>query len=467
MTNIVLMRPKIYIEYAFPNPPLGLGYLAGILRAHGHRVDILDCAIMKDSYSKILSRVKAMNPDVVGITALSAYYSEMRRLAKMLRKIEIPVILGGIHVSALPENSLRECRADYIVVGEGELTTLELMDKWQERKTRNQIRGIAYLEGNQFKLNAPRELIPNLDELPFPAWDLINPLKYPPIPHGYTLKRYPAAPILTTRGCPYSCSYCASTQFWGLRFRRRSAQNIGDEIEYLVNKFKIREIHIWDDNFTLIRKHVVEFCREILQRKLDLTFVCANGVRIDSLNKELLTLMRRTGFYSLVFAIESGSQKILARANKKIDLKVVPPMVKEAKKLGFHLPAFFMFGFPGETYRTARQTIQFAKSLPLDRIAFFLVRPLPGSKLFTDLIQANDVQKIDPSSYYFFSATNQIELTEGKRKITLTRDAVREFNLRPMQIVRGILTNIKTFRLKQLLHRLALTRGRVNKIMGF
>jgi anaerobic magnesium-protoporphyrin IX monomethyl ester cyclase len=467
MTNIILMRPKINIEHAFPNPPLGLGYLAGILRAHGHNVSILDCAIMKESYSKILFRVKAMNPDVVGITALSSYYGEMRILAKMLRKLQIPVILGGIHVSTLPEYSLREIRADFVVIGEGELTTLELIDKWQERKTRNQIKGIAYLEDGQFKLNSPRELIQNLDELPFPAWDLINPSKYPPIPHGYTLKRYPAAPILTTRGCPYSCSYCASTQFWRRTFRRRSAQNIGDEIEYLVNKFKIREIHIWDDNFTLIRKHVVEFCREILKRKLDLTFVCANGVRIDSLNKELLTLMRRTGFYSLVFAIESGSQTILNRANKKIDLKVVPPMVKVAKKLGFHLPAFFMFGFPGETYRTARETIQFAKSLPLDRIAFFLVRPLPGSKLFNDLIQANDFQKIDPNSYYFFSSNNQIELTDGKRKITLVRDAVREFNLRPIQIFRGILTNIKTFRLKQLLYRIILTRGRINKIMGF
>ena len=176
-----------------------------------------------------------MNPDVIGITALSSYYSEMRRLAKVLHILQIPIILGGVHVSALPEFSIRDCGADFVVVGEGELTTLELMDKWQDRKARKKINGIAYLENDQLKLNPPHEPILNLDELPFPAWDLINPLRYPLTPHGSTMKRYPVAPILTTRGCPYSCIYCASTQFWGHKFRRRSAQNVGDEIEYLVN----------------------------------------------------------------------------------------------------------------------------------------------------------------------------------------------------------------------------------------
>ncbi|MHA1649172.1 MAG: B12-binding domain-containing radical SAM protein, partial [Candidatus Helarchaeota archaeon] len=261
MTNIILIRPKIMIENAMPNPPIGLGYLASVLRTHGHKVDIIDCAIMKESYTQIRSQIQAMNPDVLGITALSPYYNEMRILTRILRPLNIPILLGGVHVSALPELSLRECKADFVVRGEGEYTLLELMDKWFDEEGKKKIKGIAYLENNKFIKNPLRKLISNLDEIPFPAWDLINPLRYPPFPHGFSMKRSPVAPILTTRGCPYSCSYCASTQFWRRKFRRRSARNIVDEIEYLVNDFKIREIHIWDDNFTLMRKHVVEFCR--------------------------------------------------------------------------------------------------------------------------------------------------------------------------------------------------------------
>jgi radical SAM superfamily enzyme YgiQ (UPF0313 family) len=436
VTHLLLLRPKIRIEIAQPNPPLGLGYLAGILRAHGHRVDLLDCAIMKDSYTRIRDQIKALNPDVIGITALSSYYSEMRRLARVLHPLHIPIILGGVHVSALPELSLRECGADFVVIGEGELTTLELMDDWQDTITRKQLDGIAYLENGMFKRNPARQLISNLDELPFPAWDLINPLKYPFHPHGEIIKRFPVAPILTTRGCPYSCIYCASTQFWRRTFRKRSAKNIVDEIEYLVNTFKIREIHLWDDNFTLQKKHVVAFCREILQRKLDLTFACPNGVRIDYLNKEILTLMRRTGFYSLTFAIESGSQTILDKASKKIDLKVIPTMLKTAKKLGYIVPSFFIFGLPGETYTTARRTIQFAKNLPLDTAVFFMAKPLPGSRLFDDWMLKNDLMKINYDWFHFNEPTNQIILSDGKKKLKLPTDAYREFIFRPKQILR-------------------------------
>jgi len=379
-----------------------------------------------------------MNPDVIGITALSSYYNEMRILARILHPLKIPIILGGVHVSALPELSLRECGADFVVIGEGELTTLELMEKWQDLEAKDHIKGISYLENSRFQLNPARELIPNLDELPFPAWDLINPLKYPLTPHGYIMKRYPVAPILTTRGCPYSCSYCASTQFWRRKFRRRSAQNIGDEIEYLVNTFKIREIHLWDDNFTLLKKHVVEFCKEIQQRKLDLTFACPNGIRIDHLNRELLTLMRRTGFYSLTFAIESGSQAILDQANKRINLKVIPKILEIAKRLGYRTPGFFIFGLPGETYTTARRTIQFAKNLPLDTAVFFSAKPLPGSRLFADWRGKNDLIKVNYDWFHFSETGNQIELSDGKKKLNLPKDAYREFLFRPIQILRSL-----------------------------
>jgi radical SAM superfamily enzyme YgiQ (UPF0313 family) len=336
-----------------PNPPIGLGYIASILRENGHEVSIIDCAITRKSYSEIRSEVENRNPDAIGITALTSYYHEMVKLARILKKLEIPIILGGVHVTALPELSLRECKADFAVIGEGEFTILELLDKWDNDTERKKIKGIAYIEKGNFQLNPRRELIQNLDDLPFPAWDLINPLAYPRMPHGRTMKRYPVAPIFTTRGCPFSCSYCASTQFWERKFRTRTPGNVVDEIEYLVNEFGVREIHIWDDNFTLIKKHVLGICKEILKRNLDLTFACPNGVRIDRLDKEILTAMRQAGFYALIFAIESGAQSILDKANKKINLKIIPGKVKLAKSLGFLIPSYFILGLPGETYTTA------------------------------------------------------------------------------------------------------------------
>ncbi|MHA1280724.1 MAG: B12-binding domain-containing radical SAM protein, partial [Candidatus Helarchaeota archaeon] len=348
---------------------------------------------------------------------------------------------------------LRECGAEFVVIGEGELTLLELMEKWQDEEGRKQIKGIAYLEDGQFKRNPDRELIANLDDLPFPAWDLINPRKYPPEPHGRVMKRYPVAPIFTTRGCPYSCAYCASTQFWRRKFRKRSAKNIVDEIEYLVKTFGIREIHIWDDNFTLRRDHVINFCREVLKRKLDLAFACPNGVRIDHLDKNLLTIMKRAGFYSLTFAIESGSQTILNNMNKKIDLKVIPKMAKIAKSLDYIIPAFFMVGFPGETYETARRTIQFAKSLPLDRFSFFVVQPLPGSNLFAKWIKTKHTHA---TNYEFYTFKDKIVFHHGKRKLKLPKDALREFYFRPRQIIRGIVLDIKLFQIRQFMRRVIL-----------
>jgi len=421
-----------------PNPPIGLGYLASILRENGHEAYIIDCAILKQSYSQIISQIKQINPDVIGITALSSYYSEMRNLSFAVRKLGLPIILGGVHATALPELSLKEYRAEFVVVGEGELTILELINNWNDIESRKKVRGVAYVENGKVKINPRRELIQNLDEIPFPAWDLINPLKYPREPHGHWIKRFPIAPILTTRGCPYSCSYCASTNFWGNKFRRRSPKNVVDEIEYLVDKFGIREIHIWDDNFTLIKKHVVGVCREILQRNLDLSLSCPNGVRIDRLNREVLKIMKRAGFYSLTFAIESGAQSVLDKANKNINLRIIPKITKLAKRMGFFIPSFFVFGLPGETYGTARKTIQFAKSLPLDSAVFFMAKPLPGSKLFEELLEKKDPEKINYDWFHFYVTRNQLILSDGKRKLMLPKDAYREFFFRPKQIFRFI-----------------------------
>jgi anaerobic magnesium-protoporphyrin IX monomethyl ester cyclase len=432
-----------------PCPPYGIGTMASILRKNGHEVHFIDCAISKRPYSEIVRQVNDLHPDVIGITALTPYYSEMKKLSRMLHFLKIPIILGGIHVSALPELSLRECRADFAIIGEGELTIVELMNLWQDKQKRKLIKGIAYIENNQFIMNPERELIENLDDLPMAAWDLINPLKYPVNDSYFKVKRLPVVGIFTTRGCPHCCSYCASSGFWKQKFRRRSPKNVVDEIEYLVKEFGIREIQIGDDYFNFNKNHVIEICREVLRRKLDLSFTCPNGLRIETMDKKLLTIMRKTGFYAITIAVESGSQALLNRIHKRLDLKKVPGAVDLAKKLGFLLKGYFILGLPGETYETARRTIQLAKKLPYNSLVVFMAKPLPCSTWFDEWKQNKDPREIDYNWFEFVEIGKTLELSDGKRKMRLPKDAYRELYFRPTQIFRYLKLWVHTFHLVQ------------------
>jgi len=449
LTKIVFLRPKMTIPESMPYPHHGIGYMASILRENGHQVHFIDCAITNASYSEIVRQVEKLNPDAIGITAVSAYYSEMKKLARILLRLKIPIILGGVHVTILPEISLRECGADFAVIGEGELTILELMNTWTDKEKRKDIKGIAYIEDNQFIMNPQRELIKNLDDLPFPAWDLINPLNYAQKYSYFKIKRYPAALIFTTRGCPHTCSFCASCAFWRHQFRRRSPRNVVDEIEYLINNFGIREIQIGDDYFNYDKNHIIEICKEVIRRKLDLTLACPNGLRIENMDRKLLTIMRKAGFYSFTIAIESGSQSILNSINKKLDLNNIYSAVKLAKSLGFFLTGYFMFGLPGETYQTVRRTIQIAKSLPFDTIGSFIAQPLPGSRWFDKWVQDKNPWEINYDSFHFYEIKNILEYSDGKRTAKLPVDAFREFFFRPKQILRFLKFFVKTFNFHQ------------------
>ncbi|MEK7817568.1 MAG: radical SAM protein, partial [Actinomycetota bacterium] len=220
------------------------------------------------------------------------------------------------------------------------------------------------------------------------AWDLMDPRSYPDLPHQLLHKKFPVAPVMTSRGCPYDCSFCASTALWGRGWRTRSAANVVDEIEMLVRDFDVKEIHFEDDNFTLKASHAAAVCEEILRRGIDIVWACPNGVRIDTLDDDLLELMRRSGCYSLGFGIESGSQAVLEKNNKKLKLDRVADQVRMVKRHGIEAFGFFIIGLPGETADTIRETIRYARRVPIDRANFGLLSPLPGSGIFNEYVLA-------------------------------------------------------------------------------
>lgn len=375
--NIVLTRPNYRTHLI--TPPLGLGYLAAYLRKFGHNVQIIDGLNLSLNNEEIGRRAKGAG--LAGVHCLSDFYPEAADLAHQLKAEGLPVVLGGAHPSALPESTLKETKADFVIVGEGEETLLELANALDNRQPTEAISGLLG-RANAFK---ERGLISDLDFIPFPDWPQIDPRKCRRAPHGAIVKRFPVAPIVTSRGCPYACKFCASPHLWSKTIRFRSGENVVDEIEYLVKDFGVKEIHFEDDNFTLKRERVEEICGLILERNLKISWSTPNGIRADNLTRDLIRLMKRSGCYSLAFGIESGSQKILDSINKKSRLEEIERVVKAANSEGLLTQGFFIFGLPGETEESIKQTINFAKRIPLDKAQFLLLDILPGSGLWQEL----------------------------------------------------------------------------------
>ncbi len=229
------------------------------------------------------------------------------------------------------------------------------------------------------------EKVENLDDLPMPDWEQISPKSYPRAPHGAVTKNYPIGIIMTTRGCPYGCKFCASPNFYDRKIRFRSPKNVVDEIEYLVKNHGVKEIHFEDDNFTLKREHAYEVCKMIVDRKIKITFTCPNGIRADKVDKELLLMMKKAGCYCFAYGIESANPQILKNINKDEDIETIKKSIDIAADCGIDCVGFFIFGLPGETKQSIEQSINFALTSKLTRAQFMIFDVLPGCNLYDDL----------------------------------------------------------------------------------
>lgn len=445
--RVVLIQPK-YVGHVL-HPPLGLGYIASFLQREGHIVEIIDTNLGL-SHTQTIDRIDRMKPDLIGISVMTSTFFETKRLVSEIKqRVSTPIVLGGVHVTALPEYCIQETSADFCVYGEGELTMSELISSLESNVSINRINGVVHREGNRIVVNPPRDLIKDLNSLPFPAWSLMAPKEYSIAPVLASSDDAPVAPIMTTRGCPYQCAYCASNIIWRRKLRFRSCSNVVDEIEQLINNFGVRHIHFSDDNFTFSNKHAADICNEIINRKIDITWSCPNGVRIDSLNDRLLRKMRQAGCTTLAFGIESGSQEILNNINKRLDLSVVPNIIKRTKRYNITTFGFFILGLPGDTRETIERTIRFSKNLDLDRAWFFILAPLPGSKIFDEWVQGKSLSGIRWDFLDTYKAiVQQSDITLGELE-SFQRRALREFYSRP-KIILNLLKKVKVRNAKTL-----------------
>jgi anaerobic magnesium-protoporphyrin IX monomethyl ester cyclase len=384
-------------------PPLGIAYLGAVLRedyqvklldatAEGYEnVEDLGMGLVKYglSYSEINERISDYSPDLVGITCLySTQYPFVRRICQLIKEFssEVITVTGGYHPTFLARECLeKEGSIDFIVLGEGEYTLQDLLRHIELGKDFTQVKGIAFRQGDKSQINPKPNYIKNLDELPFPARNLLPMEKYFSIniPMGVTSKHRRSTSILTSRGCTAKCIFCPSPNFWGHHFRARSAENVLKEMELLIKDYQIRQIQFHDDNLILDKERATEIFQGMIDRKLKLQWNTPNGIALWKLDEQLLKLMKTSGCYELTLAIESGDQEVLSKIVKKpLNLERVKKLTRIIKKLGIETNSFFIVGFPGETKEQIRRTFEFAKKLKLDCYYFFIANPNPGSRLY-------------------------------------------------------------------------------------
>ncbi len=384
--------------------PLGISYISAVLKNNGNDVSIYDFSSYAYPVDRFINEIKEKNPDFVGLTVFTYYYNEAKKMISLLRRA-IPrakIVIGGPHVSALPVYSLVGLNADFGIVGEGEYAFLDII-RTIESNCHNfdNIAGIVYWKDNKPILNSGCNLIRNLDELPFPAWDLLSFSKYEDITGQVFFKAKPIAPLLTSRGCPHLCSFCASHVIHGRNLRRRSFLNVVDEVEFLIKNYGVKEININDDTFSEIQDHALSICKEIIKRKLRISWRASAGMRADTLNEELLRVFKASGCYSLSLGIESFNDKVLLKARKPLLKSQLKDKIRMVREFGIEVVGFFILGLPEDTENSIRETIYFAKNSQLDFPIFSQAVPLPGSDIFNQKYSQEDLIKFDWDSFDF------------------------------------------------------------------
>lgn len=364
-------------------PPLGVMYLAAVLREAGHEVSIYESGYYGRDLRPFRARLESFRPDVLGISALTIEADmavAMSGLAKRIRR-DLSVIIGGPHASSYPEDCARSDGVDFVVIGEGELTVLELVRAITEGdKDPRSVPGVISLQNGEVLKARPREFIQDLNSLPFPAWDLINCEFYARSKPMSTVGPRLYMPVFTSRGCPYKCSYCHNIQ--GKAFRSRSPQNVLQEMEELRTRFGINDFEIIDDTFNLDAKRMKEILAGIIASESRPALHFPNGLRADLLNEDQIKLLRRAGTLYVAVGIETASERIQKMIGKRLDLDRVRDSIGFLVQEGIFVNGFFMLGFPTETLDEARSTVDWAVRSPLHQAFFFLVSAYAGTELF-------------------------------------------------------------------------------------
>ncbi len=380
-------------------PSLGIGYIAAVLEQNNYDVDVLDSSALELSYDEIGEEILKRKPDIVSISALTPTIGAALDAADKIKNVkpDTIVVLGGYHPTFEYESLLKEEESiDVIVRGEGEYTMLELVQKIESGGDLKDVQGLAFIddtsEDKAMIVTHDRPPIQDLDELPFPAFHLFPMEKYKIL--NITTN---VATIITTRGCPMQCSFCSSAALHGKHLRRRSYENVVDEIEMRLQEQNIDTIAFMDDTFTLDVKFVKNFCEEIKRRDLKFWWGCTS--RVDTLSEELLEMMKDAGCITIFMGVESADQQMLDKMNKNITVRKTMNAFKLARKVGIRTIASCVIGMPEDTRESMKKTIDFVSSLKPNYALFSLATPYPGTRFYKETFEKNLIKIRDWSKY--------------------------------------------------------------------
>lgn len=355
-------------------PHLGLGYLTAYLRKQGGDCLVVDGKFEGFSAATTASRVLAHDPAIVGITMMTEDFGQAAEVAKRIKlaRPSVTVVVGGPHPTAEPVETLQgDLNYDIAVAGEGEHALHELaltLVNGPNSTDLGAIPGLAYRRNGQIAQTAVRPFLNLLDELPFPAWD------------AYAVTANTRFPVITGRGCPFGCIFCARP--YGNRARYRDVGSVLDEVGYLIERFRCHHISFFDETFTLNRQRTERFLAGFLERGYHRRVHWDCETRVDRVDRELLAKMKAAGCTGVGFGIESGNDEILKVVNKGITKAQARQSVKAAKEVGLFVQTYFILGYPFETRKTVRDTIRFARELDPSSAEFSLLTPLPGTQVY-------------------------------------------------------------------------------------
>lgn len=438
----VLINPFVAEASTFPSgeffsctaPNMGLAYIAASLEQAGYEVEILDANALRMSPEKLVAALAASKPDVVGVTATTTTLLDGYAAVHAARFAcpKAYAIMGGIHVSRFPEESLKECpELDIVSIGEGEETFVELLDVLERSSLEGKgfanlakVKGLAFWEDGRIVVTDPRPCVCNLDALPLPARHLLPLEKYASAGHPHR-----TASIVSSRGCPFGCKFCAAPFIGGSRYRARSAANLLDEIDEIVNHYHMSTFEFVDDLFTLDKQRVFDLCAGIRERGYEVNWTCS--ARADTVTPELLRAMAGAGCRIIYYGVESGSQRILDLIGKRETLEQMRKAVAWTHEASMRSWGFFILGFPEETRTEVEATVAFASELELDYAEFFICSAFPGSPLYERAVVEGLVKKERWSDISYGRANVTSAHIRGEELESYLVEAYRSFYTSP------------------------------------
>lgn len=422
-------RDDAYHKVGFLLPPMGIAYIASALRGCGHGVSIRDFNVdrSKPDYS---------NYDIVGISMDTSRYKSGLMIAAEAKEAGCTVVAGGPHVSFMDKEALDTGIVDFVVRGEGEATMCSLLNAIEEKSDLNAVRGISFMQGKTLVRTENAPEFEDIEDL-IPARDLLDMGKYRTLELG----KRKVTPVFTSRGCPYGCDFCVSSEFTGRKWRARSPRKVVDEIEHVMKTYGFNGFAFLDDNFSMNAKRVVDICDEIIRRKLDIYWWCFSRADLLLKNEDMVGKMSKAGCRYIFIGLESQSQETLDSYKKGITREMAKSVIDLLRSHKISVQASFIIGHVGETREMAMETIRFARDINPDAVQFSILTPYPGTKLFARL--RDRITTYDWDLYDCLHCVVRTDHMSAEELQGLLKKAYMNFYLTPNKIMAGLLSGIR------------------------